>query len=77
MKALSLIDVATVVVEHNVIRDGNWLVDVRGSAELRYNLLGDSHDRPWLILEDDSTAAACTTTSSSARIRASRRTVWR
>jgi hypothetical protein len=39
------------VVEHNVIRDGNWLVDVSGDAEIRYNLLGDSHDRPWLLLE--------------------------
>ncbi len=55
VKALSLIDVGAVVVEHNVIRDGNWLVDVRGNAEVRYNLLGDSHDRPWLILEDAST----------------------
>jgi len=41
------------LIEHNVIRDGNWLVDVAGAdVEIRYNLLGDSHDRPWLILED-------------------------
>src|SRR6185369_1530910 len=40
-----------VVVEHNVIRDGNWLVDVLGDVDLRYNLLGDSHDRPWLMFE--------------------------
>jgi hypothetical protein len=52
VKPLSLIDVGDVIVEHNVIRDGNWLVDVRGGAEVRYNLLGDSHDRPWLILEN-------------------------
>jgi MYXO-CTERM domain-containing protein len=39
------------LVEHNVLRDGNWLLDLRGDAEIRYNLLGDSRDRPWLILE--------------------------
>lgn len=42
-----------VTVEHNVMRDGNWLVDVLGGAEIRYNLFGDSHDRPWLILEEE------------------------
>jgi hypothetical protein len=42
-----------ILIEHNVIRDGNWLVDVLGGAEVRYNLLGDSHDRPWLILENE------------------------
>src|SRR5581483_960438 len=40
-----------VIVEHNVIRDGNWLLDILGGVEIRYNLLGDSHDRPWLIFE--------------------------
>ena len=50
------VNATSVVVEHNVIRDGNWLVDVLGSAEIRYNLLGDSHDRPWLIVEQGSGA---------------------
>jgi len=43
----------SMLIEHNVIRDGNWLVDVSGSdIEIRYNLFGDSHDRPWLLVED-------------------------
>src|SRR5579872_7271181 len=40
------------VVEHNVMRGGNWLLDIAGEAEIRYNLFGDSFDRPWLLLED-------------------------
>jgi hypothetical protein len=56
LKPLSLDYVSSTIVEHNVIRDGNWLVSLRGAAEVRYNLLGDSHDRPWIIVaEDDST----------------------
>ena len=51
LKPLEL-EVGPYLVEHNIFRDGNWLVDTSGEAEIRYNLMGDSHDRPWLILEN-------------------------
>jgi uncharacterized protein (TIGR03382 family) len=40
-----------IVVEHNVVRGGNWLLDIAAEIEIRYNLLGDSFDRPALLLE--------------------------
>ncbi|HVR63988.1 MAG TPA: hypothetical protein VMU50_18940 [Polyangia bacterium] len=40
-----------ITIEHNVIHGGNWNLDVEGDAEIRFNLLVDSYDRPWLLLE--------------------------
>jgi uncharacterized protein (TIGR03382 family) len=39
-----------ILVEHNVMHGGNGLVQSLSGAELRYNLLGDSFDLPWIIL---------------------------
>jgi parallel beta-helix repeat protein len=45
------------LVEHNVFRNGNWLVRGFTGGEFRYNLLGDSFDRPWMILRSDGEAS--------------------
>jgi len=45
------------LVEHNVFRNGNWLVRGFTGGEFRYNLLGDSFDRPWMILRSDGQAS--------------------
>ncbi|HEY2901732.1 MAG TPA: hypothetical protein VGL59_14210 [Polyangia bacterium] len=39
------------LVEHNLIRGGNWLVHATSGTEFRYNLFGDSYERPWLLLD--------------------------
>jgi hypothetical protein len=36
-------DAGTMLIEHNVIRGGNWLVRSFSGGELRYNLLGDPY----------------------------------
>ena len=41
-----------ILVEHNVMRGGNWLLDIGADIEIRYNLFADSYDRPWLLLEE-------------------------
>ncbi|HEX3695386.1 MAG TPA: hypothetical protein VH374_08345 [Polyangia bacterium] len=38
------------LVEHNIIRGGNWLVHATSGTEFRYNIFGDSYERPWLLL---------------------------
>jgi hypothetical protein len=45
------------LVEHNIFRHGNWLVRGFTGGEFRYNLLGDSFDRPWMILTSDGEAS--------------------
>jgi len=37
------------VVEHNVIRSGNWLIRTLVHADLRYNLLGDPYAVSWVL----------------------------
>src|SRR5262245_9364131 len=50
-------DGADILVEHNIFRHGNWLVRDFTGGEFRYNLLGDSFDRPWMILRSDGEAS--------------------
>jgi hypothetical protein len=50
-------DGVDILVEHNIFRNGNWLVRDFTGGEFRYNLLGDSFDRPWMILRSDGEAS--------------------
>jgi hypothetical protein len=50
-------DGVDILVEHNIFRNGNWLVRGFTGGEFRYNLLGDSFDRPWMILRSDGEAS--------------------
>jgi len=40
-------DNATIVIEHNIIRGGNWLIRSLEGSELRYNILGDPGVIAW------------------------------
>jgi len=44
------------VVEHNVLRGGNWLVRTFAGGELRYNILADPYVVSWVDLEPDDNA---------------------
>jgi len=44
------------VVEHNVVRGGNWLVRSFSGGELRYNLLGDPYVEAWVLVASDGQA---------------------
>ncbi|HXU06371.1 MAG TPA: hypothetical protein VN903_35690, partial [Polyangia bacterium] len=37
------------VIEHNVIRSGNWMIREVAHADLRYNLLGDPYAVSWVL----------------------------
>jgi hypothetical protein len=47
----------TMLVEHNVIRGGNWLVRSFGGGELRYNLLGDPYAIAHVLITPNAKAA--------------------
>jgi hypothetical protein len=44
------------VMEHNVIRGGNWLVRTFSGGDLRYNLLGDPYAIAWVLTSPDAKA---------------------
>jgi hypothetical protein len=49
-------DDGSLLVEHNVIRGGNWLVRSFSGGELRYNLLGDPYAIAWVLTTPSSGA---------------------
>lgn len=49
-------DDGALLVEHNVIRGGNWLVRTFGGGELRYNLLADPYAIAWVLITPDAKA---------------------
>ena len=46
----------TNVIEHNVFWGRNWLIDLSGPGELRYNLLINAVERGWVLTEADAGA---------------------
>jgi hypothetical protein len=53
VKNLSIIEASNVLVEHNVFWGLNWLLEIKGGAEVRYNLLLDNVERGWALVWDD------------------------
>ncbi len=53
VKNLSIIEATNVLVEHNVFWGLNWLLEIKGGAEIRYNLLIDNVERGWVLVWDD------------------------
>jgi len=57
VKNLSIIEATNVLVEHNVFWGLNWLLEIKGGAEIRYNLLLDNVERGWVLVWDDAVAS--------------------
>jgi hypothetical protein len=53
VKNLSIADGAGILVEHNVFRGLNWVVELNGGAEVRYNLLFDAVERGWALFSSN------------------------
>ncbi len=53
VKNLSIIEATNVLVEHNVFWGLNWALEIKGAAEVRYNLILDNVERGWALIWDD------------------------
>ena len=53
VKNLSIADGSAVIVEHNVFRGLNWVAEINGGVELRYNLLFDAVERGWVLFSSN------------------------
>jgi hypothetical protein len=51
VKNMSVIQGSGNLVEHNVFRGFNWLIELTGGAEVRYNLLFDAVERGWVLYQ--------------------------
>jgi hypothetical protein len=51
VKNLSIIQGTNNLVEHNVLRGFNWLIELTGGAEVRYNVLFDAVERGWVLYQ--------------------------
>ncbi len=50
VKNLTVSEGFDLVIEHNILWGYNWLVELNGSAELRYNLLLNNIERGWVLV---------------------------
>jgi hypothetical protein len=53
VKNLSINEATNVLVEHNVFWGLNWSLEIKGQAEVRYNLVLDNEERGWVLIWDD------------------------
>ena len=67
MKNLSINQATNVLVEHNVFWGLNWSLEIKGQAEIRYNLVLDNEERGWVLIWDDVGPSRTTTCWSATR----------